>query len=64
MTIIYFLLENTGFSGGTSWFDNKQRYNTYEDALAVYRKRTNLTKSVECKWRITKITSTYEHTEL
>jgi hypothetical protein len=63
----YYILENTGWSNKTSWFaeSNNKRYDTYTDALSRYNNIVNdrdMDNSI--LWRITKITTEYEYTNL
>lgn len=63
-TFEHWLVENTGWSGGVSWFDDKQRYENYAKALSVASNRKNSSSDDSIKWRITHVITTYEHTEL
>lgn len=54
-TIKYYRLDNTGFTNGTSWFEDVQRYDTFEQVKELYKRRK---WRDDVKWRIVEITIT------
>lgn len=53
--IRYYRLDNTGFTNGTSWFEDVQRYDTFEQVKEVYERRK---WRGDVKWRFVEITIT------
>jgi hypothetical protein len=51
--IKYYRIDNTGFTNGISWFEDAQRYDTFEQAKEVYARRK---WRDDIKWRIVEIT--------
>jgi hypothetical protein len=64
--ISYFILENTSWSNSQSWFGEHgyKRYATYEEAEARYQYVKTHKPDPSILWRITKVTTEYEYTEL
>lgn len=52
--IKYYRVDNTGWSGGISWFEGDRRFNTFDEARSNQRKAEWGDDSV--KWRIAEIT--------
>ena len=52
--IKYFRVDNTGWSGGVSWFEGATRFATFDEARINQRERDWNDDSV--KWRITEVT--------
>lgn len=52
--IRYFRVDNTGWSGGISWFEGDTRFATFDEARNNQRERDWGDDSI--KWRITEVT--------
>jgi hypothetical protein len=54
--IDYYTVENTGWSGGVSWFKNDYRFDTFQEALAyAHEQQTELNDS-NTFWRVVRVT--------
>lgn len=55
--IKYYRVDNTGWSGGISWFEGTTRFSTFDEARSDQRERHWGDDWV--KWRITEVTIEY-----
>lgn len=56
--IQYYRVDNTGWSGGISWFKDENRFDTFTEAIEFQRERKWNDDSV--LWRIAEVTMTDE----
>lgn len=57
--IQYYRVDNTGWSGGISWFKGEDRFDTFTEAIESQRERKWDDDSI--LWRIAEVTIVDEH---
>ena len=58
--IDYYTVENTGWSGGISWFKMDQGFNTFQEALEYAHKKQTELNDPNTFWRVVRITTVKE----
>jgi len=60
-TFEWWLVENSGYSRGTSWFDDGLRYTTFEDAKMRAVQMKISTNGLDIEYRVTRVKTEYEY---
>lgn len=58
--IDYYTVENTGWSGGVSWFKNDYRFDTFQEALAYAHEQQTELNDPGTFWRVVRVTTVKE----